>query len=286
MHGVEMKDQKISGLLTGLPRLFRIQLAIPGMICVLIGGVIGGFNYLNEDLFLAMIAVFFITSGSMAFNDYFDRDIDKKVHPDRPIPSGKIAPGQGLFVSIIFFIFSLVLSFLINPLCLIIAIITIDLLLFYELIFKNHGIVGNLVVAFIVAISFTYGGAAIGRPDISLDFTFIAFFMMLGREIIMDVTDLEGDKLYRSTLPMRIGKRNATYLGCFSLIISTIFLFMPGLIGIFPNYYLILILPVQALLYYSIILPLINTENTGRTADLILIAIAMGLPVFVYCIIV
>ena len=281
-----MKNKKISGLLTGIPRLFRVQLAIPGMICVLIGGVIGGFDYLNQDLILAMIAVFFITAGSMAINDYFDREIDKKVHPDRPIPSGKITPKQGLFVSIIFFILSLVLSLLINPLCLLIAIITIDLLLLYETIFKNYGIVGNLVVAFIVAISFTFGGAAIGRPDISLDFTFIAFFLMLGREILMDVTDIEGDKLNRSTLPMRIGKRNATYLGCFFLIISTIFLFMPGLIGIFPNYYLILILPVQALLYYSIILPIVKTENTGRSADLILIAIGMGLPVFVYSIIV
>ena len=281
-----MKNKKISGLLTGIPRLFRVQLAIPGMICVLIGGVIGGFDYLNQDLILAMIAVFFITAGSMAINDYFDREIDKKVHPDRPIPSGKITPKQGLIVSITFFILSLVLSLLINTLCLLIAIITIDLLLLYETIFKNYGIVGNLVVAFIVAISFTFGGAAIGRPDISLDFTFIAFFLMLGREILMDVTDIEGDKLNRSTLPMRVGERNATYLGCFFLIISTIFLFMPGLIGIFPNYYLILILPVQALLYYSIILPIVKTENTGRSADLILIAIGMGLPVFVYSIIV
>jgi 4-hydroxybenzoate polyprenyltransferase len=102
----------------------------------------------------------------------------------------------------------------------------------------------------------------------------------------MDVTDIEGDKLNRLTLPMQIGTRNATYLGCFFLIISTIFLFMPGLMGIFPDYYMILILPVQALLYYSIILPLIKTENTERSADLILIAIAMGLPVFVYSIIV
>ncbi len=76
------------------------------MICVLIGGIIGGFDYLNEKLIIAMIAVFFITSGSMGLNDYFDRDIDKKAHPDRPIPSGKITPMQGLTFSIILFSFS------------------------------------------------------------------------------------------------------------------------------------------------------------------------------------
>jgi len=93
------------------------------------------------------------------------------------------------------------------------------------------------------------------------------------------------DKLNRYTLPMRIGRRKATYIGCLSLSISGIFLFIPGLIGIFPEYYLILILPVQAILIYSIILPLINIENTGKTADLLLITIAMGLPVFLFSII-
>ena len=142
-----------------------------------------------------------------------------------------------------------------------------------------------MVVAFIIAISFIYGGASVGRPEMSLNFTVLAFFLMLGREILMDVTDMEGDKLNRYTLPMRIGERNATYIGCLFLFISVLFLFIPGLIGIFPKYYLILILPVQAILIYSIILPLIKTENTGRSADLLLIAIAMGLPVFVFSII-
>ena len=280
-----MKEQKISNIFIGIPRLFRIQLAIPGTICVLIGGIIGGLDNLNEHLFLAMIAVFFITSGSMGFNDYFDKDIDKKVHPDRPIPSGKITPFQGLIISIILFSFSIISSFSINLLCLLITVITLDLIILYELLFKNQGIVGNFVVAFIVAISFTFGGASVGRPDISLDFTFIAFFLILGREILMDVTDIEGDKLHRYTLPMRIGRRNATYLGCIFLFISALFLFLPGLNGIFPDYYLIIILPVQALLFYSIILPLIKTENTARSADLLLITIAMGLPVFIFSII-
>ncbi len=280
-----MKNQKITDLVTGIPRLFRVELAIFGMICVLIGGIIGGFDYLNEKLIIAMIAVFFITSGSMGLNDYFDRDIDKKAHPDRPIPSGKITPMQGLTFSIILFSVSLILSVFINTLCLIIAVITIDLLILYETILKNQGIVGNMVVAFIIAISFIYGGASVGRPEMSLNFTVLAFFLMLGREILMDVTDMEGDKLNRYTLPMRIGERNATYIGCLFLFISVLFLFIPGLIGIFPKYYLILILPVQAILIYSIILPLIKTENTGRSADLLLIAIAMGLPVFVFSII-
>jgi len=276
---------KITDIITGIPRLFRIQLAIFGMICVLIGGIIGGLDFLNERLIIAMIAVFFITSGSMAFNDYFDRDIDKKAHPDRPIPSGKITPVQGLTLSIILFSVSLTLSFFINILCFIIAVVTIDLLILYETTLKNKILVGNIVVAFIIAISFSYGGASVGKPEMSLDFTLLAFFLMLGREILMDVTDMEGDKLNRYTLPMKIGKRNATFIGCFFLLLSVLFLFIPGLIGIFAKYYLILIIPVQALVIYSIILPIIKTENTGRSADLLLIAIAMGLSVFIFSII-
>jgi len=189
-----MKNQKITDLITGIPRLFRVELAIFGMICVLIGGIIGGFDYLNEKLIIAMIAVFFITSGSMGFNDYFDRDIDKKAHPNRPIPSGKITPKQGLIFSIILFSIALIMSVFINMLCLIIAVLTIVLLILYETILKNQGIVGNMIVAFIVAISFIYGGASVGIPEMSLDFTLLAFFLMLGREILMDVTDMESGR--------------------------------------------------------------------------------------------
>jgi geranylgeranylglycerol-phosphate geranylgeranyltransferase len=281
-----MYNKKVTDILTGIPSLLRIELGLFGMICVLIGGVLGGLKHLNENLILAMIVVFFITSGSMAFNDYFDRDIDKKIHPDWAIPSEKITPLQGIAIAIFFFCISLILSFLINLLSLLLVIISIDLLVLYETVFKNQGIMGNMVVAFIVAISFTFGGAAVGRPEMSLYFTFLAFFMMLGREILMDVTDIEGDKLHRYTLPMAIGIKNATYLGCLFLFISVFFLFMPGLTGIFPQYYLILILPVQSIIVYSIILPLIKTENTKRSADLLLITIALGLPVFIFSIII
>jgi len=282
---IQIKNKKITDLLTGIIILIRVPLAILGMICVFIGGVIGGFEYFNQNLIFAMIAVFFITSGSMAFNDYFDKDIDKKVHPNRPIPSGKITPIQGLIISIIFFIISLFISFIINTLCFFIAIITIDLLVLYEIRFKNQGIVGNLVVSFIVAISFSFGGASVDRSEMSIVFTLLAFFLILGREILMDVTDIEGDKINRSTLPMRIGKIKATYLGCLSLLISAFFLFMPGFIGIFSTYYLLIILPVQALLFYSIVLPLINIENTARSADLLLLTMAIGLPIFIFNII-
>ncbi len=32
--------------------------------------------------------------GGMVWNDYFDRELDRRERPDRPIPSGKITPGQ------------------------------------------------------------------------------------------------------------------------------------------------------------------------------------------------
>ena len=279
-----MKNQKFTDLLTGIPRLIRVPLVVLGMVCVFVGGVIDGFEYLNEELTLAIFTVFFITSGSMAFNDYFDREIDKEVHPERPIPSGKITPFQALVVSILFFSISLLLSLFINLLCLIIAVITIDLLVLYETIFKNQGLVGNLMVSFIVGISFTFGGASVGKAEMSIDFSLIAFFLILGREILMDVTDIEGDRLNRYTLPMKIGRKKTTIIGCISLLISAFFLLIPGFIGIFPRFYLILILPVIGLLLYSIIISLKNIENTGRTADLLIIIMGLGLPVFVFSI--
>ena len=43
---------------------------------------------------LLMAASACLYCGGMVWNDYFDRELDHRERPDRPIPSGKITPGQ------------------------------------------------------------------------------------------------------------------------------------------------------------------------------------------------
>ena len=55
-------------------------------------------------------------------------------------------------------------------------VIGITLIFFYETLLKNKGLVGNIVVAFNVALSFMYGGAIVGnlfKPIFYLDYFFL-----------------------------------------------------------------------------------------------------------------
>ena len=50
----------------------------------------GGFQ-LNDGLLIAASAALY--SGGMVLNDFFDRNVDARERPERPIPSGQISPG-------------------------------------------------------------------------------------------------------------------------------------------------------------------------------------------------
>ena len=72
-------------------KLLRPLNCIMGAIGVFIGALIGvGLDLFTPDHYLnvisaAVVAAFFMASGNI-LNDYFDREVDRINHPDRPIP--------------------------------------------------------------------------------------------------------------------------------------------------------------------------------------------------------
>ena len=228
-----------------------------------------------------MAAVFCIGAGCHPLNDYFDYEIDKVVHPKRPLPSGLFKPTTGVYTSLIFFSISLVLSSLINIFCFAINLIGIALIFFYELSLKNKGLSGNILVAFTGALSFNYGGAIVGDLFKPSFFTLIAFFIFFGREIIMDVRDFEGDKHTRKTLPALIGEKKAVYLGSVMVVISIILLFMPFFFGLFGIWYELLAIPLALFTIYTISLSIYDLKNVGKTAEMLRITMILGLVLFV-----
>jgi len=252
-----------------------------GMISVYVGGLVAGAAFDSFNLLLAVIAVFFVTGGSMTFNDYFDWPVDVMSHPKRPIPKGVISPKEMLAFSIVFFTIGLAIAFYINLLCGAIMTGSLLLLVVYEIFTKNIGITGNLTVAFISAMSFTFGGASVNNPFASLVISIIAFFIIIGREIIMDIRDKEGDKQLRKTLPVQIGRKKASYVACVFLVLSAILTPLPYYLGILSIYYLIVIIPVAMISLLSIIWLLRDIENAGISAHLIRAALAIGLVAFI-----
>src|SRR5437870_2245269 len=63
------------------------------------------------DLILSCLAVATIVTGGFAINDYFDRELDKVVHPTRPLPSQRISPASVLVFAVLSFGIGLTILF-------------------------------------------------------------------------------------------------------------------------------------------------------------------------------
>ncbi len=50
------------------------------------------------SLMLALAAMSALYTGGMVLNDAFDRDIDRRERPDRPLPSGAVTPSAAFFI--------------------------------------------------------------------------------------------------------------------------------------------------------------------------------------------
>jgi geranylgeranylglycerol-phosphate geranylgeranyltransferase len=246
-----------------------------------IGGSINGIQFISFNLLLAVIVVFLMLGGANAFNDYFDGEIDKIIHPKRAIPSGVLTEKDCLRFAYYTFALSLILSFLINFYCFLIVVFTIVLLVIYEKIFKEMALLGNILAGFLGGMAFVFGGVAVGKPYTATVLAIMAFLIMLAREILMDVRDIEGDILQRVTLPMKIGVEKAIYFGCICIVLTILLTPLPLLWNILNWKYLLFVIPADILFISAIFLVLKNVKNTGKTTTIIRTGGALGLIGFI-----
>jgi geranylgeranylglycerol-phosphate geranylgeranyltransferase len=156
---------------------------------------------------LAGLSTASVTAAGNVLNDVLDLEVDRTNHPDRPLVTGEIpvetARGMvvGLFIAGLFLVLPVIA---VAPLVGFILGLAVLSLLAYEFLLKSRGFVGNLVVAFLTAIVFLYGGAAAGNAAVLLPFAGMAFLATLSREVIKDMEDVRGD-IGRVTLPMSHG---------------------------------------------------------------------------------
>ena len=242
-----------------------------------IGGIVAAAPYDSIPLILASIVVFLAIGGSMSFNDYYDREIDIISHPKRPIPSKRISPKESLYFSYIVFSIALLISLFINWICVVILVFSLIALYSYEVYLKNIGLIGNFLVAFLSAITFTFGGASVGKPFASIFLSMITFFLFIGREILKDVQDVKGDRISRITFPMKIGERNAAIIGSIMLIIALFISPIPYLLNQLGIGYLLLVIIVDIICIYAIFKTLKNFQNAERTVSLLRSASALGI---------
>ena len=160
----------------------------------------------QTEIAICCVSAMMLVGGGNALNDYNDRESDKKNHPERPIPSGKISAENALtFAQILLGLGLVILIFTLdNKMPFVIALLGVITLIAYENGLKAAGIAGNIAVGLMSGAVFLYAGMAVDDPGPTIWMFGLAILATITREIVKDIQDLEGDK-DRFTLPARIG---------------------------------------------------------------------------------
>ena len=183
--------------------------AVVGGVAALVGGYLGG--SLGFAVGIAAVATVFGTGAGNAVNDYYDADIDAVNNPERPIPSGRLSRRGAALLALSFFVAALVLTVVfLPPLAIGIGVVNLVLLVGYSSHLKRMPLIGNVVVAYLTGSAFLFGGAAVEGVEFTVVLFALAALTNLGREIVKDVEDIEGDAEEGArTLPVVWGERRA-----------------------------------------------------------------------------
>jgi geranylgeranylglycerol-phosphate geranylgeranyltransferase len=219
------------------------------------------------EVALGVIIGYIFTTASNALNDYFDRDIDRVNHPDRPIPSGKINAKTALTFSSVMFGLSIGLALILGTLAgvqtSVVVIAALIIQIAYDVKVKKTKIIGNLFIGLQTVLAFFFGGLIVKNLSPVAFMAVASFLAITAREVVKDVEDIKGD-VDKSSLPKIIGIKKANIIALAlisSAIITSLIAYYP--LHVFGAGYFVAVLVADAVFIYSIPL-LFKNPNAAR----------------------
>jgi len=178
------------------------------VICIILSTLI--LDKFNINIIPLICVIVFLAAFANVINDIIDYQVDLENQLNRPLVSGAMKINSAkLYAAILFMLALLVtMSFSFDTLTLqLIFYINVPLIILYTSFFKRIPLLGNCVVAlnlamvFVVSTTYVKGNLYIMAPPI-----IFSFLLMLIRELIKDIADLEGDKKFHiTTFPVKFG---------------------------------------------------------------------------------
>lgn len=170
-----------------------------------------------ESLY-SSIPFFCAAAGGFAINDYYDLPKDRINKPYRAIPSGKIRPRMALLFGVALIVAASLISLFVyrSRVQLFLYLISIVGVGLYNLAVKYLSLSKTVLTAAISVLPLLYVTTTLLYPSIYLLIPTAGVFFLIGRELLMDVRDINGDRLSRMrTLPMVIGPRTTARIAFF-----------------------------------------------------------------------
>ena len=267
-----MRDSARTGRPQGYLKLFWLGNCVMAALGALLASVIcAGVDEVSHfvmEIALSMAVVVSFTAAGNSLNDYYDREVDRVAHPERPIPSGKVAPQTARALAFGLFAIAFILSVFINWQSVTIVSVSIVIMVGYERSLKAEGFAGNLAISWLTGALFLFGGAAVGKLELAWILAALAFMATLGREIVKDIQDIEGDKGSRRTLPMRIGVKNAGIAGSAAFFGAVALSPLPYLLNLLSIWYAPVVVAADGIFIYCALIHFQDPEKGQKVAKL------------------
>jgi geranylgeranylglycerol-phosphate geranylgeranyltransferase len=202
-----------------------------------------------QMLAIAMAVAFFVCAGGQAVNDVFDAEIDKKIRPKKPIPSGRIEKQSALIYSIALFAIGNILALWLPVESLLISIAFTAILIIYSAKLQKMKYLGNWIVALGTAFTLLFGASLIGNYAVVVILAASALLANVAREIIKDTQDMGADRGSKISLPMLVNLNLLRMLVLAFYIIAFLLAITAGVIFGFGNFFYPIIITIAMFVF-------------------------------------
>jgi geranylgeranylglycerol-phosphate geranylgeranyltransferase len=239
-------------------KLIRPSNCIITLLSIVVASILtGGTGVQWVAIAAAAFSGAFISAGGMVINDILDVEIDKVNKPDRPLAAGTVTMDHAKLLYIVLNAVGLAFDFVLPPSAQYIALLAVLFIYFYSAVLKRTVLFGNLAVGCMTGLAFIYGGASVGGLDRALLPALFAFLINVGREIIKDMEDVEGDRRNGAmTLPVKYGLTAGAAVATFFLVFLIAAAIYPYAAGLYTWKYFLLVaagmITVLAYVIYSL----------------------------------
>ncbi len=271
----ELEDAWVRG--AALAEVTRPANAALAGVATAIGAFVAGWQ--TEPAVVAAVVTAFGTGAGNSVNDYYDADIDAVNQPERPIPSGRISRTDAVALATALFAAALLATVVYLPLLAVaIGVVNLVLLVVYSSHLKRLPLVGNLAVAFLAGSAFLFGGAAVGNAWDTVVLFGIAALVTLGREVVKDLEDVEGDReMGARTVPIAWGRKHALAVAAGSVGVGVGLAPLPYLFQDFGGVYLAAVTVASIVALYGVA---VSASRRGRGQKSLKIAMTAALLAF------